>query len=156
LNSAAYFTSPEFLALTEGLPDAEVMLLGRAYHLEEAKVGILNRIVETSGASVVISSSWRLRHNLDELNEILAERGATFRASAVTPRVTSYEPSLTLRAREILAYIEALDPPPEAIVALDDDDLCGRVPGHLRTDAAFGLEERHVEMCLRILGGAGV
>jgi 16S rRNA C1402 (ribose-2'-O) methylase RsmI len=103
LNSAAYFTSPEFLALTEGLPDAEVMLLGRAYHLEEAKVGLLNRIVEASGAVVVISSSWRLPHTLDELNEILAERGATFTASAVTPRVTSYEPSLTLRAREILA-----------------------------------------------------
>jgi hypothetical protein len=52
-DGTAYFTSPEFLALTGGLPDAEVMLLGRAYHLEEAKVGTLNRIVETSGANLV-------------------------------------------------------------------------------------------------------
>jgi hypothetical protein len=39
------------------------------------------------------------------------------------------------------------------MVALDDDDLGGLVPGHIRTSSSLGLEERHVDECVRALGG---
>lgn len=152
LNGTAHFTSPEFLAATEGLGEAEVMLLARSSHLERAKVVLVNRVVEASGAAVVISSSWRLGYTLDELNEMLASRGASFRAVALTPRVTSYDPSKPLRAREIVSYLDALATPPESVVALDDDDLGGMVPGHIRTESHLGLQEHHVEACLRAFG----
>lgn len=152
LNGAAHFTSPEFQAATEGLAEAEVMLLARSIHLERAKVILLNRVVEASGSAVVISSSWRLGYTLDELNEMLTARGASFRAVAVTPRVTSYDPSKPMRVREILAYLDTLATPPDSVVALDDDDLGGMVPGHIRTESDLGLQEHHVEACLRVFG----
>ncbi len=60
LNSDAYFASPGFVAVTKEMSDAEVMLLNREYHLDAAKVTLLNGLVEMFDLSVVISSSWRL------------------------------------------------------------------------------------------------
>jgi len=154
LNSDAYFASPAFLAVTEGLSDAEVMLLNREYHLDPAKVALLNSLVEMLDLSVVISSSWRLQYSLDELNAMLAARGATFRAVAVTPRVTEHDPVKPLRAREILAYLGHLSVPCEAVVVLDDDHLDGLVPGHVHVDGALGLLAQQLERCTELLGDA--
>lgn len=154
LNSDAYFASPEFSTLTEGLSEAEVMLLDHAYHLDPAKVALLNRVVETFDVTVVISSSWRFRYMLEELNAMLTERGATFRAAAVTPRVTEHDPARPLRAREILAYLDGLAEPPDAVLTLDDDRLDGLVPGHVLVDGAVGLQEQHLELCAQVLRGS--
>jgi hypothetical protein len=151
LNSEAYFDAPEFLRATEGLSDAEVMLLGHARHLDPEKVALLNRLVETLGVGVVISSTWRLRYTLDELNALLKQRGATFHATAVTPRVTEHDPSTPLRAREILAYLGSLPAPPDGVVVLDDDRLDGFVPGYVAVDGAVGLEARHLGLCAEVL-----
>jgi len=153
LNSDIYFASPAFLAATRGLTDAQMMLDDRRYHLDPEKLALVNRLVEVSGARVVVSSSWRLMYSLDELGELLASRGATFRPFAATPRVTEYEPARPLRAREILAYLGALESPPEAMVALDDDNIGAFVPFHVQTDGAAGLLPGHVDACLRLLGG---
>lgn len=153
LNSEAYFASPEFSTVTGGLSDAELMLLDHTHHLDPAKVDLLNHFVETLGVVVVISSSWRLRYTLDELNAMLKERGAAFRAAATTPRVTEHDPARPLRAREILAYLDGLSEPPGAIVVLDDDRLGGFVPGYVAVDGALGLQAQHLELCAEALRG---
>lgn len=145
LNSDAYFESAGFREATTGLSDAEVMLTQQAHHLDPARVALVNRLVEALGAAVVVSSSWRLRHSLDELNTLLASRGATFQAIDVTPRVTEYDPTRPLRAREILAYLASLAEPPASVVVLDDDDLQGLVPGHVHLDGAQGLQEAQLD-----------
>lgn len=154
LNSDAYFTSPAFLAESRGRSDAAMMLLDHVAHLDPAKLALLNPLVETSGVEVVISSSWRLRYTLEELNAMLGERGALFRAVAVTPRVTEHDPSRPLRAREILAHLRGLSEPPTAVVVLDDDRLDGLVPGHVQVDGAVGLQAHHVASCAAILDAA--
>jgi hypothetical protein len=80
-------------------------------------------------------------------------RGATFRVTAATPRVTEHDPARPLRAREILAYLESLSAPCEAVLVLDDDDLRGLVPGHVRVDGAIGLEARQLQRCAEVLRG---
>lgn len=154
LNSDAYFASPELLATTGGLSDAEVMLLDRERHLDPAKVALVNSLVERFELSVVISSSWRLQYSLDELNALLAKRGATFRAVDVTPRVTRYDPLRPLRAREILAYLERLSEPSEVVVVLDDDRLDGLVPGHVQVDGSVGFSAQQIDQCAELLRGA--
>lgn len=154
LNSDAYFASPGFVAVTKEMSDAEVMLLNREYHLDAAKVALLNGLVEMFDLSVVISSSWRLQYSLDELNAMLAARGATFRAVAVTPRVTQHDPTRPLRAREILAYLEHLSVPCEAVVVLDDDRLDDLVPGHVHVDGTLGLLAQQLDQCTELLRDA--
>lgn len=151
LNSRAYFASEAYRAATRGLTDAEVMLNHHVLHLDPSRLALLNRLVDESGARVVISSSWRLRYSLDEVNALLAARGATFRACDMTPRVTEHDPARPRRAREILAYLDALPVPPEAAVILDDDDLQGFVAGHIPVASSSGLQEHHVEVCLMLL-----
>jgi len=46
-----------------------------ASHFDPAAVALLNQVVKETGASVVLSSSWRLFHSIDEMNKLLKEVG---------------------------------------------------------------------------------
>lgn len=153
LNGDAHFASPAFLRATAGMSDAELMLVSRVHHLDPEKVRLVDGLVARTGATVVLSTSWRLGHSLGELNGFLRDRGARFVAEAVTPRVTEHDPSRPLRAREILAYLSALPEPPVAQVVLDDDDVGSFVGGHVRTNPGTGIVPGDVERAVALLLG---
>lgn len=151
LNSDVYFSSSAFLSTVLGHSEAERARMDHAHYLDPSKVAMINALTSLSGVRVVICSSWRQLYSLEELNDILRRRGATFVATAITPRVTGYDPTIPTRAREIMSYLKQMPEPPEAMVALDDEDLEGHVPRHVRPDGALGLQPHHVDACLRFL-----
>ena len=108
------------------------------------KIEILNYIVSTSGASVVLSSSWRLTA-FDEVCQRLAEHG--IRVIGKTPALHGNN-----RAREILSFLDELDGV-EAFVILDDQAVrWGKLQSHLvRTVPTRGLTRANAEKALKIL-----
>lgn len=119
--------------------------------IDPEAVARLSRIVSASGADVVISSTWRLAFTLADLRGRLNAHGFTGRVIDRTPNLPDED-----RAAEILAWLA--DPPrdrPETFVIVDDDGDAGLrelAPHFVRTDFTHGLQDRHVERALRILG----
>jgi len=104
----------------------------------------LNRIVERTGAKVVISSTWRLQH-MDELREALQEAG--FRHLDAIVDETAHLPSQS-RDSEIWAWLATFGA--KAYCVLDDTRLRNR---HLvRTNHLVGLTDEDVEKVLRFFG----
>ena len=105
--------------------------------LEDRAIRLLKQIIEATGASVVITSTWRMSavqmtHLFDQL--------ACFdiRPIGVTPRLN------TDRGDEISAWMQHYDV--ESYVILDDDSDMGEHMDHLvQTSFEHGLQREHVE-----------
>ena len=131
-----------------------------SYQIEPEKVELLNRIVEATGAWVVICSTWRKRFSLLELDQMLVGRGFRDRLMDVTPmpfpKDNGRQSSTGDEIEEWLKTEKVRAGPggPEFIYAvLDDNDLFNsRVAlRHIRTSMECGLEEHHVEKAIRML-----
>ncbi len=114
--------------------------------IDPEAVGRLNEIVATTNARIVISSSWRLGHTLEELRELLAARGLVGNIIGVTPNLMT-----DARSEEIKKWIERHGA--TNYVILDDDHLAGvgMGPRFVWTSFVYGLTDEHVEQAIRIL-----
>jgi HAD domain in Swiss Army Knife RNA repair proteins len=122
--------------------------------IDPAAVQRVNALVAQTDAVVVLSSSWRKRASLDELNELLASRGLARPVIDVTPRLYRSVDGLRLtRGDEILAWLAAWSGPMvEAFVALEDEEALGAVePRCVRVDSLVGLTAGDVERASRML-----
>ncbi len=128
--------------------------LWTAAWLEADLVARLERLVASTGAKVVVSSSWRQRRSLDELADILAERGYLGGVHDVTPRLPrTEEGEKHVRAAEIAAWLTAH---PEVVtwIILDDErDLGPLAHRHVWTDPSVGLSETNIEEARALLLG---
>lgn len=115
----------------------------------------LNSIADQTGASIVVTSTWRkpFIYYFDKLRECIASYG-------ITAPVVGYTPDLAsdgyTRTEEILYWLEGLQyrPPErqvESFVVLDDEtiDIVGR---QVKTDFEDGLQDHHVRQAVSILG----
>jgi hypothetical protein len=103
--------------------------------LEPASVALLNRVVEATGAVVVVSSSWRLVLSLDALRAAFAAAGCVAEIVDVTPALDA-----SRRELEIAAWLAAQAEPPARFVILDDEYAMDALPGRLvRTSKLRGL-----------------
>jgi len=117
--------------------------------LDREAVGRLNRLLAETGASVVVSSSWRLGSTAEALQTILDLGGFEGAVVGVTPHL-SEQP----RGEEIQRYLASH--PAEAFVILDDEDDMGELLSSLvRTSFDTGLLDEHVERAKKALGGPG-
>ncbi len=120
-------------------------------------MGRLNDIVREANAKVVISSSWRVIHSIDELRQILKESGFQGEVIGVTP-VFSHQNAVGLadvgmiRCREIQAWLDAHPHPVASFVCLDDLELEMLAHCHVKTEMEEGLCDHHVGQALAILG----
>lgn len=116
--------------------------------LDPFAVARLNTIVALTGAEVVVSSSWRYVYNIEGLQSTLNDAGFVGTVVDVTPKRPDSH-----RGAEINDWLDAQSKRPEAFVLLDDDTktepLCDH---HVLTLMADGLQDRHVERAVRILG----
>lgn len=131
----------------------EVVLKAHHTHLDPAGIQLVNQLVEKSDATVVLSSTWRIRYSIDEMNTMLRGRGATFWISDVTPAKMSYR----RRQGDIREYLEDLKDldgvEPEAFVILDDLDEFPDMKEHfVCTPEKTGITQEHVNQALKILG----
>src|SRR5271157_4408581 len=124
LNSAAYGASDYYLNATKDMSDAEVMLIAHHLHIDPFAVELLNKLVERSGAEVILSSTWRGKYPPDAMTEMLHGRGARFKIAANTPALfgKKFGSPRIPRGKEIAAYLRNLPEQPEAFVILDDHD----------------------------------
>ena len=127
--------------------------------LDPVLVGRVNRIIEATGASVVVSSTWRLSYRNDaegavvRLGRILRENGFVGEVIDVTPH---YNGGGRFRSRmsrglEIQFWMDkkGFDGP---FVILDDDSDMGHLMGFLvHTKDALGIQDEHVDDAINII-----
>lgn len=153
INSNIYFDTPTFKEQTAGQSWAEIMLISIHTHMDPEAIKLLNSLVELSKAKVIVSSTWRLRYSIDELNEMLRGRGATFELIGATPSLDSGWGGTVPRGFEIESYINSLDESPESFVILDDINNMAHLTEFLvLTDEDCGLTKSDVDKALEILG----
>jgi hypothetical protein len=84
-------------------------------------VDALNYITETTGAKIVVSSTWRIS-GLEHMRETMRRWGVTGEVMDITPRLETRNGDIWLsapRGTEIQAWLADSDNPP--FVILDDD-----------------------------------
>ncbi len=153
LNSQTWLYSSEQQRL-------EVHYFGHEYLMMEPRaVELLNRLIEASGAEVVISSSWRHGFDPGQMQGFLDKRGFRGKVIGATP---TWLGNGNCRGDEIQAYIDESAEGrgkatpnfgcPVPFVILDDDaDMEHLMPKLVRTTWLDGLQEAHIEAALRHL-----
>jgi len=120
--------------------------------ISEEMVEVLNRIVESTGCKVVVSSSWRLGNTVEFLNATLKEHGARFEILDVTPRCIVHFDEI--RGDEISESMKKYGVNKDSILILDDDGMGARGGQHfldgrlLKIDG--GLQVHHIVQALQI------
>ncbi len=108
----------------------------------------LNKITDTTGAQIVVSSVWRILPTFDQLQRILKAYKITGEVIDATPKdIASGEGS---RELEILAWLEK-NPTKEYIV-IDDELMYKLKPRHVQTKMQHGLQDEHVDQAITLLG----
>lgn len=140
LNSDAFYD--RLLAAGEPIPRPPI---------DREAVARLERIVQATGAEIVLSTSWR---GHPDLPRWLVERGCSAEVVGMTPVLRGD------RGREIAAWLRrnrfrrnpALAGP---FAILDDgDDVGALAPWLVRTTPELGLQDGHVDRAIALLGGA--
>jgi hypothetical protein len=156
LNSDIYMTSNEYISECKSLgivPEGR-NVMDKAHHLHISPIAmkLLNVLVERSKAIVILSSTWRLKYSLAEMNMMFQKRGATFQIADVTPAKMSWRP----RGMDIAEYLSNLKRDgevPEAFVILDDIDEFSKLKEHfIQTSEESGLTQEDIARALKILG----
>jgi hypothetical protein len=115
--------------------------------LDRACIQVLNSIVVSSGADVVVSSTWRHGKSVAELQAILEAAGFDGRVVDKTPS----DIRGAYRGDEIAAWLA--DHPVGGFVIIDDHADMGELRSHLvLTQPAHGLQPADVPRALALLG----
>jgi hypothetical protein len=141
LNSARFLSERaggEGVVIVDGQFDA-------THTIDPERVAFLNRLVEESGARVVLSSSWRCLFGLERTQRSLQAKGFAGRLADATVRLVGRP-----RHAEIRHYLAGFSRVPNFVVLDDDlgagDGLCEHF---VRVED--GLEPAHVEAALAVL-----
>jgi hypothetical protein len=107
---------------------------------------VLNYILESTGAQIVISSSWRIGRTLDDLREVFNQQGID------GSRIIDVAPtSMGVRGHEIDSWLRTTSISVESFVIIDDDSDMAHHTGRLvRTTFEDGLTRLHADMVIRM------
>ena len=125
--------------------------LGVAVELDPKAVVKLNTIVGSTGADIVISSTWRLLHPLDELEQILVARKFVY-----PEKILGVTPCHSDRGRggEIQAWLHDHSWDEYAVVDDDVSDM-GVLDQSRIVKTVFmdgGMKDEHMDRIIEILG----
>ena len=114
-------------------------------------VAALNHITDTTGAKLVISSTWKNK-GIDRLKIHFKDQGVTGEIVGKTPNVYNEEKKCKIRGEEIQAWLDE-NPAPESFVILDDMDEMEPLKNYLvQTDHTKGLQDEQVDKAIKMLG----
>jgi hypothetical protein len=117
------------------------------WNMDQRAVRRLNRIVEKTGAVVVVSSAWRT--DMGSVYNHLEAHGFTGKIVGSTPVL--HRVGGVPRGDEIQMWLDEHDAV-EAFVILDDyADMGALLPKLVKTDPWHGLQNEHVNMAIRML-----
>ena len=116
--------------------------------IDPACIQRLNRLLQRTGAVVIVSSSWRKKHQLSEIVSIIEARGFCGEVIGVTPS----DDGMQSRGEEITSWLKKNVPRGVAYVAVDDEVETG-LPTEVVvvTSKDTGLTDEDVERAIRIL-----
>ena len=137
LNSDAYYTKSKRAAK---YGDIDPTLVAR-----------LNKLCEKTGAKVIISSSWRHDTSIQELRDILSNKGFAY-----PKRVIARTPDLgkeAVRGYEILAHIEKTKMQGSFVILDDTPDMDGVEDCYVRTNPKTGMTMADVKKAITMLQG---
>lgn len=132
-------------------PLQKVILAGRRVsNFDEDCLRRLDKIIEATGAMVVISSAWRIDFwepaEFDLLKEHFKNQGSIVNLIGHTP----YD-NERIRGREIQTWLNE-HPDVEKFIIIDDsDDMEHLMPRLIRTKFYDGIQDEHVEMAIKML-----
>lgn len=120
------------------------------YDIDFRAVKRLNKIINKTNATVVLSSTWRM--NLKDTNRRLKKAGATF---DTVNKIDGYEYSVNdehpTRGELIEKYINEF-PCNNYVIIDDDEDMTdNQLPHFIHTDSWVGLTDKDVDKAINIL-----
>lgn len=119
-------------------------------HIDPERVEILNRLIEKLDCKVVISSTYRILHNLADLRFGLTSKGANFRHRIVGKTDQKGGPYMTARGCEIQRWMDKY--PDHKLVIIDDSEDMGHLlPFLVRTNPDAGIVEEDIQMAIDIV-----
>jgi hypothetical protein len=112
----------------------------------------LNKVIERTGAKVVVSSTWRLMRTVTELQQVLNRFGFVGEVVGKTPRLhRDGDGNQLYRGHEIQQWLDE-NPGVELFAIVDDDsDMAHLMDRLVRTDMKKGLTPVHVEQLVTML-----
>lgn len=114
--------------------------------ISERHLNLLNTIVDETGATVVLTSTWRKGHSIEGINTLMQARGAKFKVEAYTEVLGG------LRGNEIKKFIDDNNVGLYCILDDDNDMLDEQRPFFVRTCYYSGLTFSDMDKCVGILG----
>jgi hypothetical protein len=116
-------------------------------------VAALNRIIEETGAFIVVSSTWRKCKNPNaRMRETLKRWGVRGDMIGTTPVLYGDQYSYVRRGSEVQQWLDTVRTPVESFVILDDDEDMAHLRHRLvRTSSADGLTQDDADRAIAIL-----
>lgn len=115
--------------------------------IDPDSVLLINKLVDKTGAVVILSSNWRLLFSLTKINKMFTKCGSTFRVTAKTPsqrKISSY------REDEVNEFLSKN--PAESFVILDDVNEFYDLKNNLvLINSLVGITEKDLDKAIRIL-----
>lgn len=116
--------------------------------LDPQAVELLNRLLQSTNAKVVISSSWRHANDADDMQRILDGVGFSGEVIGMTPKRGG-----ECRGDRIKLWLDSTHHEIESFVILDDDDDMGGFDKRLvLTDHVHGLRPEDCRAAEQLLG----
>lgn len=116
--------------------------------LDPEAIERVNKIINETGAKIVVSSSWRIGLSLVELQILLKDHG-------ITGDIIGMTPSLSFKGRrrghEIQAWLNNHLEVIDFIILDDDSDMVHLMPALVKTSYQEGLLDVHVELAIKML-----
>jgi hypothetical protein len=172
LNSVTYFKKLTE-RITRGIGDEASLQQYASGMLDPDAIAELNRIIEATGAVVVISSTWRMAHPMIHIARMLRFRGFVGNIIGSTPDLENgvKTPAFAkfieenpdhrdakegrCRGNEIQAWLDAV-PVVKSFVILDDDsDMAHLEPRLVKMANGLGLTSEDADRAIEILNGPG-
>lgn len=122
---------------------------GHSAWFDPGAIKRLNRIIGETEARVVLSSTWRIRWDIEDIQAILEARGGFMGEIIDKTPVIGME---RCRGAEINRWLEETDRSVESFVILDDDsDMTPHEDRLVQTSfEAGGLQDTHVEKAIEM------
>lgn len=144
-NASLYTISPQ----TRRVLTEEHILVNDLRQLDPLAIPLLNEIVRTAEAKVVVSSAWRKIYSLDGLAWLLKSHGFEGEVIGVTPDFAKTKNEIFVRGHEIEAWLNVQKTPVTSFVCIDDDNDSGPVYERwVRTDFQVGITQAEVQEAL--------
>ena len=120
-----------------------------SHHLDPVSVGLMTRLCEEAGASIVISSSWRIGRTVESLKDEFDKLGAHKLADRFMDRTKDFQ---AIRGKQIARWIEDNAYTGRYVIVDDDSDMLPeQKPYFVHTSWEDGFRAKHYRDALKIL-----